>query len=118
MAAVCRTVLLADDGMRMHNRLSVLQGDVANQRQQFNLLVERNRWLILLTLPAEPSQSGRRKRAYRLKTRGRQLFLLCEFKQPFRQFVTGLEDKNECFRRLIDLSGLHCSSSIRIGFVN
>src|SRR4029077_17876511 len=27
MAAVCSTVLLADYGMRMHNRLSVLQGN-------------------------------------------------------------------------------------------
>jgi hypothetical protein len=33
-----------------------------------------------------------------------------ERKQPFRQLVTGLKDKNECFRALIDLSGPHCSS--------
>jgi hypothetical protein len=28
MAAVCSTVLLADYGMRMHNRLSIFQGNV------------------------------------------------------------------------------------------
>jgi len=31
MAAVCSTVLLADYAMRMDNRLSVLQGNVANE---------------------------------------------------------------------------------------
>jgi hypothetical protein len=54
----------------------------------------------------------------RLKARSRKLFLLCEFKQPFRQLVTGFEDKNESFRGVIDLSGLHCSSSIRIRVLN
>ena len=49
------------------------------------------------------------------KARGRQLFLIREFKQPFRQFVAGFEDKNDRFRGLIDLSGLHCSCSIRLG---
>jgi hypothetical protein len=49
------------------------------------------------------------------KARGRQLFLIREFKQPSRQFVAGFEDKNDRFRGLIDLSGLHCSSSIRLG---
>ena len=32
---------------------------------------------------------------------------LGEIQQPFRQFVSGLEDKNEGFRGEIDLSGLH-----------
>ena len=42
MAAVCGTVLLPDYGMRMHNRFSVLQGNVANERQEFHLFLERN----------------------------------------------------------------------------
>jgi len=42
MAAVCSAVLLADYGMRVHNRLSVLQGDVTNERQEFHLFVENN----------------------------------------------------------------------------
>jgi len=42
MAAVCSAVLLADYGMRMHSWLAVLQGNVANERQEFHLLVERN----------------------------------------------------------------------------
>lgn len=98
MAAVCSTVFLADYGMRVHSRLSVLQGDVANERQKFHLFVERDRWFILLALPAVPAQAQRRERANGFKACGRQPFLLREFKQPFRQFVIGFEDKNECFR--------------------
>jgi hypothetical protein len=56
MATVGGTVLPANYGMRVHNRLSVLQGDVANERQEFHLFVERDRWFILLALPAEPPE--------------------------------------------------------------
>jgi hypothetical protein len=39
-----------------------------------------------------------------LKLAARQLFPLREFKETFGHFVIGLEDKNKCFRGLIDLT--------------
>jgi hypothetical protein len=42
MAAMCSTVLLADRGMRIHNRPSVLQGNFANKPEEFRLFDERN----------------------------------------------------------------------------
>jgi hypothetical protein len=42
MAAVCSPILHPDYGMSMHNRFSVLQGNIANERQKFYLFVERN----------------------------------------------------------------------------
>jgi hypothetical protein len=47
------------DGMRVHNRLSVLQGNVADERQEFHLFVERARWFIALALPTELREAYR-----------------------------------------------------------
>ena len=40
--------------VRMHLRLSVPEGDVANERKQFHLFVENAGWIVLFRLPVEP----------------------------------------------------------------
>jgi hypothetical protein len=39
----------------MHLRLSVSEGDVANERKQFHLFVENAGWIVLFRLPVEPT---------------------------------------------------------------
>src|SRR5271169_6669612 len=40
----------------MHLRLSVLEGDIANERKQFHLFGENAGWIVLFRLPVEPTQ--------------------------------------------------------------
>ena len=49
--------------VRVHLRLSVLEGDVADKRKQFHLLVENAGWVILSCFAVEPTQLRVRKRA-------------------------------------------------------
>ena len=54
-----RSVLLP----RAHAPVSVLEGDVANERKQFHLFVENAGWIVLFRLPVEPTQLRVRKNA-------------------------------------------------------
>jgi hypothetical protein len=49
--------------VRIHLRLSVFEGDVANQRKQFHLFVENAGWIVIFRFPVEPTQLRVRKRA-------------------------------------------------------
>ena len=49
--------------VRVHLRLSVPEGDVADQRKQFHLFVENAGWIVLFRLPVEPTQLRVRKSA-------------------------------------------------------
>ena len=49
--------------VRMHLRLSVREGDVANKRKQFHLFVENAGWIVLFRLPVELTQLRVRKSA-------------------------------------------------------
>src|SRR5271166_4108230 len=40
----------------MYLRLSVPEGDVANEREQIHLFVENAGWIVLFRLPVEPAQ--------------------------------------------------------------
>src|SRR5581483_10794907 len=55
--AMGRAVLLADDRMRMNDGLSVLQRHVPNERQELQLLIQRDRWFIRLRVPTKPAQT-------------------------------------------------------------
>jgi hypothetical protein len=52
-------VASADHGMGMNLGLSVFEGNVADQGKQFDLLAKRDRWLVLLRFPIEPSELHR-----------------------------------------------------------
>ena len=58
--------------VRMHLRLSVPEGDVANKRKQFHLFVENAGWVVLFRLPVEPTQLRVRKSADGLEATFRQ----------------------------------------------
>ena len=65
--------------VRMHLRLSVPEGDVANKRKQFHLFVENAGWIVLFRLPVEPTQLRVRKGADGFEATSRQtLFLLLQ----------------------------------------
>src|SRR5438105_6404975 len=49
--------------VRMHLRLPVPEGDVADKRKQFHLFIENAGWIILFRLPVEPTQLRVRKSA-------------------------------------------------------
>jgi hypothetical protein len=49
--------------VHMHLRLSVPEGDVANERKQFHLFVENAGWIVLFRLLVEPTQLRVRKSA-------------------------------------------------------
>jgi hypothetical protein len=61
--AVGRPVGTSHHHMRMHLRLSVPEGDVADERKQFHLLVKNAGWIVLFRLPVEPAQFRVRERA-------------------------------------------------------
>jgi hypothetical protein len=42
--------------VRVHLRLSILEGDVANEREQFQLFAENAGWIVLFRFPIEPAQ--------------------------------------------------------------
>ena len=55
MTTVGATVGASHYRVRMHLRLSVLEGDVANERKQFRLFVENAGWIVLFRFPVEPT---------------------------------------------------------------
>ncbi len=63
MATVGDTVGPSHYHVRIHLRLSVFEGDVANQRKQFHLFVENAGWIVLFRFPVEPTQLRVRKHA-------------------------------------------------------
>jgi hypothetical protein len=49
-------IAFAYHGVGMNLRFPVFQGNVADQRQQFDLLIQKNRRFILFGFPIEPSE--------------------------------------------------------------
>jgi hypothetical protein len=63
MTTVRDTVGAPHHHVRVDLRLSVLEGDVANERKQVQLLNENAGWIALFRFPVEPTQLRVRKRA-------------------------------------------------------
>src|SRR5271167_773758 len=78
--------------VRVHLRLSVLEGDVADERKQFHLFVENAGWIILFRLPVEPTQLRVRKRADGFKATSPQTLVLRELLQHACDLVASLKD--------------------------
>ena len=78
--------------VRMHLRLSVPEGDVANKRKQFHLFVENAGWIVLFRLPVEPTQLRVGKSADGFETTSRQTLPPCELLQHASDLVASLED--------------------------
>src|ERR1017187_167119 len=78
--------------VRMHLRLSVPEGDVANKRKQFHLFVENAGWIVLFCLPIEPTQLRVRESADGLEAASRQTLCPRELLQHARDLVAGLKD--------------------------
>lgn len=78
--------------VRMHLRLSVPQGDVANERKQFHLFVENAGGIVLFRLPVEPTELRARKSADGFETTSCQTLSPCELLQRARDLVAGLKD--------------------------
>ena len=81
-----------DYHVRMHLRLSVPEGDVANERKQFHLFVENAGWIVLLRLPVEPTQLRVGKSADGFETTSRQTLSPRELLQHACDLVAGLKD--------------------------
>src|SRR5271170_7073687 len=78
--------------VRMHLRLSVPEGDVANERKQFHLFVENAGWIVLLRLPVKPTQLRVRKGANSLEPASPQTLFPRELLQPACDLVAGFKD--------------------------
>jgi hypothetical protein len=57
-------IAFAHYSVGMNLRLTAFQGNVADQRKQVHLLIQRNGRFILFRFPVEPSELHGRKRAY------------------------------------------------------
>src|SRR5271167_2390349 len=73
----------------MHLRLSVLEGDIANERKQFHLFGENAGWIVLFRLPVEPTQLRVRKSADGFEATSRQTLCPRELLQRARDLVAG-----------------------------
>src|SRR5208337_5681481 len=78
--------------VRMHLRLSVPEGDVANKRKQFDLFVENAGWIVLSCLPVEPTELRVRKSADGFEAASRQTLSPSELLQHAGDLVAGLKD--------------------------
>ena len=78
--------------VRVHLRLSVPEGDVADQRKQFHLFVENAGWIVLFRLPVEPTQLRVRKSADGFEATSRQTLSPRELLQHACDLVAGLKD--------------------------
>src|SRR5271170_5089684 len=81
--------------VRMHLRLSVPEGDVADERKQFHLFVENAGWVIIFCLPVEPTQLRVRKSADGREAASRQTLCPREVLQHARDLVAGLKDQGK-----------------------
>src|ERR1017187_2780606 len=77
---------------RVHLRLSVLEGDVTNERKQFHLFVENEGWIVLFRFPVEPPQLRVRKRADGFKATARQSLVLRELLERACDLLASLKD--------------------------
>src|ERR1700690_2370802 len=78
--------------VRMHPWLSVLEGDVTNERKQFHLFVENAGWIVLFRFPVEPTQLRVRKRADGFKATARQSLVLRELLERACDLLASLKD--------------------------
>src|SRR5207302_3685834 len=78
--------------VRMHLRLPVPEGDVADKRKQFHLFIENAGWIILFRLPVEPTQLRVRKSAGSFEATSRQTLSPRELLQHACDLVAGLKD--------------------------
>jgi hypothetical protein len=81
----------------MHLRLSVSEGDVANERKQFHLFVENAGWIVLFRLPAEATQLRVRKSADGFEATSSQTLSARELLQLACDLVAGLKDYGQTF---------------------
>src|SRR5271163_2223532 len=91
--------------MRMHDRLTVVLGDIANQREQLHLLLQIDRCLILLCFRVEPREPHGGERANSLEARIRTVVLRRKVLEPFCKLIPGIENKHIAFS--VDLSPSH-----------
>ena len=61
------------DQMRMHLGLTVLQGDVSNEREELDLFLKLDHCLILLGLPVKPAEFDIAQGTDRLETAAGQM---------------------------------------------
>ena len=59
VTAVCCAIAFAYPEMRMNLWLTIFQSYVADQRKQFDLLVQRDGRFVFLRFPVEPSELDR-----------------------------------------------------------
>ena len=78
--------------VRMHLRLSVFEGDVANERKQFHLFVENAGWIVLFRRQVEPAQLRIRKRADGFKATSPQTLVPGELLQHTYDLVASFKD--------------------------
>ena len=76
----------------MHLRLSVSEGDVANERKEFHLFVENAGWIVLFRLPVQPTQLRVGKSADGFEATSRQTLSPRELLQHACDLVAGLKD--------------------------
>ena len=76
----------------MHLRLSVPEGDVANERKQFHLFVENAGGIVLFRLSVKPTQLRVGKSADGFETTSRQTLSPRELLQHACDLVAGLKD--------------------------
>jgi hypothetical protein len=51
VSTVGRAIAFSDRGVRMNLGLTVFQGDITDQREQFDLLIQKDRWFIIVSFP-------------------------------------------------------------------
>src|SRR5438552_1291675 len=93
MAAMCRTVRLADHNVRMHFRLIAFQSDIADQRENFYLFLKRYLFITFL-LPIKISQRNIAEGANSGKMAGSKLIIFSKGRQSSYNLIALLEYKN------------------------
>jgi hypothetical protein len=102
VAGVGTSVGVADDEVGVDLRFAVLDGDVAGERRNLDLLVDRD-WLVLLPLPVEVAERDVAEGADAGEVSGGELVLACESLQFALDLVAARED--ECVASLaVDLA--------------
>src|SRR2546423_10233652 len=93
MRAGGAAVVPADDNMRVHGRLALVQGDIAGQCEHLDLLLEEDR-AIVLRLPVEIAELDLAESTDTGEARRRKLELTCELGQQRHRLVAGLENED------------------------
>src|SRR5581483_5747457 len=87
-------VPISDDDVRVDGRLAVVEGNVSDERDHFDLFVDRNR-LVVLLLPVEVAEHEIAERADARELRGAEVVSSRKAAQPVHCLVAEVEDEHE-----------------------